>query len=429
MGKPKLVLDPKSKMVILGVHTYAIKGNRRKVEIMTNENKSTNLTTAFNQWQHRPADERFASLDELKMYAKGKMDGAINGTSQLNKLRVKHVDDQMCIVGDSGKAAKLTNWSFSQTCQRAKAPAAFVTTLSNSLAEDVVNYGLERVDNSLQARLLLHQNGCLEARAVTSEKYSRIWDYDIVLRLQRLADQGWVVPPARPAMPDQPGSRKATAEDVLKNSSMGSLEINEGDIIAPAGLYASDRDMFVFMINEDKQHVIDDGSDGGLMRGFFVRNSEVGAASFSIEMFYMRDVCGNHIVWGATGVTKLSIRHIGSANEKAFGKMRRQLDKYLIESKGETEAQIKQAQKFEIATTKDEVIDAAFGFKNMRNLINKGSLEEAYDKAIELEGVDGNPHSPWGMAQGITRISQEKPNMADRNQMDKAAGKILEMAF
>ena len=45
-------------------------------------------------------------------------------------------------------------------------------------------------------------------------------------------------------------------------------------MIAPAGIYASDHDMFAFLVNEEYR--IDDGSDGGLARGFFVQNSEVG---------------------------------------------------------------------------------------------------------------------------------------------------------
>jgi len=46
-------------------------------------------------------------------------------------------------------------------------------------------------------------------------------------------------------------------------------------MISPAGIYASDHDMFSFLVNEEYR--IDDGSDGGLARGFFVQNSEVGA--------------------------------------------------------------------------------------------------------------------------------------------------------
>ncbi len=81
------------------------------------------------------------------------------------------------------------------------------------------------------------------------------------------------VPPARPAFPDQPGTRPATEDDVLAVKDF--LSINVGDPVAPAGLYASNHDMFAFLINEENR--IDDGSDSGLSRGVFFENSEVGA--------------------------------------------------------------------------------------------------------------------------------------------------------
>ena len=50
-----------------------------------------------------------------------------------------------------------------------------------------------------------------------------------------------------------------------------------GDLIAPAGIYASDHDMFAFMVNEDAR--IDDGSDEGIdvARGGTVRRGGQGA--------------------------------------------------------------------------------------------------------------------------------------------------------
>ena len=48
------------------------------------------------------------------------------------------------------------------------------------------------------------------------------------------------------------GIRIATEADVLRGAGFG-LSIRVGDKIAPAGLYASDHDMFVFMVNNDKR--------------------------------------------------------------------------------------------------------------------------------------------------------------------------------
>ena len=73
-----------------------------------------------------------------------------------------------------------------------------------------------------------------------------------------------------------------------------------------AGLYASDRDVFMFLIDED--HPIEVRNER-LSRGLFIWNSEVGKSSFGLTTFLYRYVCGNHIVWGAENVKEIRIRH------------------------------------------------------------------------------------------------------------------------
>jgi hypothetical protein len=41
----------------------------------------------------------------------------------------------------------------------------------------------------------------------------------------------------------------------------------------------------------------------------------------------------------------------------------------------------------------------------------------------------GNPNSAWGMMSGMTRLSQQTGYADTRNQLDRQARKILEMAF
>jgi uncharacterized protein DUF932 len=180
-----------------------------------------------------------------------------------------------------------------------------------------LNHGVSKLasasgDNQ-SANVLFHQGDGLVVRAFTSDRYSRIWNYEVLDRLIPLQEYGWRVPPARPARRSQAGIRIATKADVLDGNKFG-LSIKQGDAIAPAGLYASDHDMFVFMVNERNR--VKDGTSNGLAKGFFVENSEVGAASLSLTTFFYRVVCGNHIVWGATDVSELRIRHVGFADTR-----------------------------------------------------------------------------------------------------------------
>src|SRR5205823_3039256 len=151
--------------------------------------------------------------------------------------------------------------------------ASYMRALPAPLAADCLNDGLARRDGDVQ--LLLHRDGGGEhgdysLRSLTSA-YSRLWNVDILRALQPATEAGWMVPPARPAV-DDPRARPATIEDIVPGQDSFGLAVKEGDLIAPAGVYAGDRDMFVFLVQPDK--IIDVAGSDGLMRGVFISNSE-----------------------------------------------------------------------------------------------------------------------------------------------------------
>lgn len=63
----------------------------------------------------------------------------------------------------------------------------------------------------------------------------------------------------------------------------------------PSGAYLGDRDLFLFLVdgNRDLEDPTD-RSESGLFRGFILRNSDVGAAALTLDVFLFRVVCGNH---------------------------------------------------------------------------------------------------------------------------------------
>src|SRR5205085_2211526 len=72
-------------------------------------------------------------------------------------------------------------------------------------------------------------------------------------------------------------------------------------------LFASDRDMFVFLADEDRRIEVPgrrNGSGGSMARGFFVWNSEVGDKTLGLGFFLFDYVCCNRIVWGADQYTE-----------------------------------------------------------------------------------------------------------------------------
>jgi hypothetical protein len=90
-------------------------------------------------------------------------------------------------------------------------------------------------------------------------------------------------------------------------------------------LYASDRDMFVFLADEENRIELPGrraGRSGSFARGFFVWNNEVGKTSLGAGFFLFDYVCSNRIVWGADQYTEV---RIATRRARPTGGLRRSL--------------------------------------------------------------------------------------------------------
>lgn len=390
---------------------------------------SSNLYAASKQWASRPDDQRFWDIPSMLAATRHYRESAREAVAKLNTLAVRVTnDDNLAIAGPTGNLATLTHHSFGQLAAFVGAPAPYLRALPPQLAATNLNVGLYRADEDRGANLLIHANDNLVCRSATSDAYGRIWDCDIVDRLAGLESHGWRVPPARPSPSNQTGARPATAADVLTTSSHPGMGVKVGDMIAPAGLYASDHDMFAFLVNEDRR--IADGTTDGMSRGFFVSNSEVGnGTALKVTSFLYRHVCGNHIVWGAAEVSELRVIHRGEAGAR-WDEMAIELRKFADASAAEDESKILTAQQTVIATGKDAVIDAIFA-KLRGDGVTRKLLDAGYDAAAHARLTDAtiDPSTVWGIVQGITQHSQTVPHADERARIDRAAGKVLAMAF
>lgn len=383
-----------------------------------------NLTAASNQWQVRPADERFWTLEELLNQTKTYAEESMVKTLPLSQCEVISPDGRdLQLMGPTKQnGAQFQHYAFGQFSGLCGAPASYLRSLPAPLAAQCLNNGLRNIKGD--AALLFHKNGGLHLRCVTTDKYARIWNYEIAsLALALEENEGWRTPPARPCgLPDIP-VRAATQADVLRNSAHPQLGIKVGDQISPAGLYASNHDCFIFQVNEDK--AIDGGDGESLYRGVFWSNSEVGAARFRATMFLYDTVCGNHIVWGAKVLAEISIRHTGEAH-RVFSEAMATITGRMQRRATEDEHRIQGAKLKQLGQTKDEIVTLVFG-KALG--LSRRECEDAYTLAERYEDSHGNnPRSAWGFAAGVTRLSQQQ--YADkRDTMDRAAGRILDLAF
>ncbi|CAG1021096.1 hypothetical protein DOJK_00776 [Patescibacteria group bacterium] len=349
----------------------------------------TNLLTASQQWRSRPADERFGNLADLKESVQYRKNSSLENIVFLHSLKIVPVKDSISLTYD-GQNLDMTNWSFGQLCQLAGAPASYLRTLSPGLVSQNLNYALPKTRES--AKVLLTANGHLEIRAFTSESYGRIWDIDVVRAVEGLCESNpsWHNPPAY----------KRTGTD--------------GTEMENAGLYASDRDVFLFLVDEDHQIEV---NGERLSRGFFVWNSEVGKSSFGLTTFLYRYVCGNHIVWGAQEVKEIRIRHSLNAPSKAFSEIIPALRKYVESSSGYETKVIKKAMEYRPARDKEGTIEWL-----QRNGFTKVVSENAYNYAVREEG---NATSLWNIVQGLSAMARDKKHVDVRVDMERQAGRLL----
>ena len=363
------------------------------------------LFKAHEQWAKRPVDERFPSLQALYDATKAYASDAVEAEVPFNSLRAEANGGDLVLIGRENVPAKLTNWAFGQLAQRANAPGAYLSTLPATLAAQNINYGLKRraeenPRESDNANLLIHRNGGMLCRALTTEKYERIWNWEVAERLLGLGSQGW-----EPARPDY----EQSASDF------------------PA-LYASDRDMFAFVRLPNQTIAQPVRSQRGdtmpMYKGLIYWNSEVGDKKIGCMKFLYNGMCGNHIIWGASDVCEFSARHVGNVRG-ALRQFEVQIRRYANESTSDVEATIQAAHNKVIASTKDGVLDFLFGKRSIG--LTRKTIEAAYDAVVPEQ--DGDPKTVWGFVQGLTRHSQTVPYADQRQQIDRASARVLKIAF
>lgn len=362
------------------------------------------LFKASQQWSTRPEDQTFLTVQaayQASMRYAAQADEKPN--ILLSTIRTEAQEGEVKLVGKGNIQARLSNWAFGQVSRVASAPANYLRSLPATLAAQNLNHGLKKQNEQRPdqtVNIMAHVNGDLLVRAMTSDIYTRIWNWEILERMLPLEAEGWSCPTPFRTKVDEPANPDPT-------------------------VYVSDHDMFAFLVYEN-QRVAEPGNPDGLARGFFVENSEVGSKKLAVTTFLYRYMCCNHIVWGAKDVTEIAIRHVGKARNR-LDTMFVGLTKYLDESASDLEAKIKIAKSTLIDADKNKVLDGIFN--RLRGQITRDALEASLVIAEQNRDTDGDHRSFWGLSQGVTRYSQTKPYADERLQLDKAAAKILDLAF
>jgi hypothetical protein len=365
------------------------------------------------EWFSRPEDERYLSLSELYAAVHARADHARTRTVESRAIRVEASRDDAerlaLILPSRETLVAPTHWSFGQLCGLAGAPSGYLRDLPAPLAGINLQHGLLSHRTEL-IKTLETEDDRVELRAVTGPDYGRIWDHELVAAVMKIAGDGtgntrWKVP----GVLDWATMTHNPFVDVTKDTTT---------------LYASDRDVFLFLV--DDTHPIEAGrlpnGDPDLyFRGFYCWNSEVGSKTLGIASFYLRAVCMNRNLWGVEGFEEISIRHSKFAAQRFAHEAAPALTSFARSSPAPFVAGIKAARE-RIIARKDEDREA---FLRKRGF-SKAETAKVIATVLDEEGRP--PESVFDFAQGITALARTKPHQDVRLELEGKAKILLERA-
>ncbi|NKK95795.1 DUF932 domain-containing protein [Rhizobium leguminosarum bv. viciae] len=365
------------------------------------------------EWFSRPDDERYLSLTDLYDTVRSRAKRAHARTIESAAIRVEATRDnaerlELLVLGQRQPIAP-THWSYGQLCSLVGAPATYMRQLPAPLAAINLQHGLLNHRAEL-VKTLEMDDGRLELRAVTGPEYGRIWDHELVSSVMKIAGNGtgdtmWKVP----GVLDWATMTHNPFVDITKDTTT---------------LYASDRDVFLFLV--DDTHPIEagrlpNGEPDLYFRGFYAWNSEVGSKTLGIASFYLRAVCANRNLWGTENFEEITIRHSKFAAQRFAHEAAPALTSFANSSPAPFIAGIKAARERVVARKDDD----RETFLRRRGF-SKGETGKVIEMVLSEEGRP--PESIFDFVQGITALARTKTNQDMRLELEGKAKKLLESA-
>jgi hypothetical protein len=365
------------------------------------------------EWFSRPDDERYLSLSELYVAVRSRADRATARTIESRAVRVEASRDNaerlILIVPDRDTPVAPTHWGFGQLCGLVGAPSTYLRDLPAPLAAINLQHGLLSHRAEL-VKTLEVEDDRVELRAVTGPHYGRIWDHELVGAVMKIAGDGtgdtrWKVP----GVLDWSTMTHNPFVDVTKETTT---------------LYASDRDVFLFLVDDTnpiEAGRLPNGDPDLYFRGFYCWNSEVGSKTLGIASFYLRAVCMNRNIWGAQDFQEISIRHSKFAAQRFAHEAAPALKNFAQSSPAPFIAGIRAARE-QIVARKDEDRET---FLRKRGF---SKSDTAKIIATVLQEENHPPASVFDFVQGITALARTKAHQDVRLELEGKAKVLLEHA-
>jgi hypothetical protein len=368
---------------------------------------ATVLTRASNEWWRRPDDERYLTLQDLYASTRARADWSEARTIPNTSLLVRGQDvagGELYLEHEDLGTLDPTHWSLGQLASISRTPAKWIRDIAPiptgpAMAAHAINLGLRHLADRAQVQVMkLPTSPGLPTgtlRCIVGPEYGRIYDHEVVRAVIDVNEDGrWHVP---------------AASYQAKNPKRATT------------LYASDRDVFIFLVDERNPvsvHV--DGTVRNLFRGFMVWNSEVGHHKFGFMTFLYDYVCDNRMVWGAREVKEVTIKHTKNAPDRFAREIRPMLRAYAEASVVDAESQLERATRKKVGSTDEEVMDwlrrHEFTKKEGEAIVRTAKVEE------------GEARTVWELVNGGTAFARSIPHNDDRVLLEKRVSGLLKSA-
>ena len=373
------------------------------------------------QWFSRPDDQKFLSLDNMLAFKKSDAQRMTSRTVDTHKiqivgefdeanpsrgdLRIEYADDN-----NRDHVNSPTNWSFGQLSQLSGAPAGYLKDLPAPLAADCIQWGLRYNRGRELVKVYGSQTDGGDLRAATGPDYGRIFDWEILEPVKNLVDASggrWKVPG-------------------MMTGSRDGLAVYDPDVpvtMETTTLFASDRDVFVFLV-DDRNPIevgkLPNGEPDLMFRGFYAWNSETGSKTAGIAAMYLRGVCMNRNLWGVENFQEIKIRHTKFAPDRFAMEARPALESFAHGSTATFVEGVQAAKAAKIAHDDESRLE----FLSKRAGLSGRMAKAANARHLKEEGRP--VETVWDAAQAITAIARDIPHQDARIEVERKAGALLD---
>ena len=378
-------------------------------------------STVSSQWYNRPDDQKFLSIDEMLTYKKADAKSLTSRIVDTHRLNIIGTPDEknpsrgsitVEYDDDNGRENMNTptNWSFGQLSQLAGAPSGYLRNLPAELAADNLMWGLRYNRGKELIKTYGGNAAGSDLRAATGPDYGRIFDHEIIEPIKNLVD-------------DSNGRWKVAGQ---MTGMKGGLAVYDPEVpvtLATTTLFASDRDVFIFLV-DDRNPIevgkLANGEPDLMFRGFYAWNSETGSKTAGIAAMYLRGVCMNRNLWGVENFHEIKIKHTKFAPDRFAQEARPALQSFANGSTAQFVQGVADAKAAIIAKDNDDRLDF---------LTRRGGLSQTLAKAAAARHIkeEGRPvSSVWDAVQAITAIARDIPHQDDRIALEKKGGALLD---